>query len=303
LVGGDTIADLSQSFDSKNAGNRTLNVNAGYVVDDGNNGGNYTVNLVSAFGTITPAQLTLSAVTDSKVYDGTTSDGLTPTESGLVGGDTIADLSQSFDSKNAGNRTLGVNAGYAIDDGNNGGNYTVNLVSAFGTITPKPLTVDLIGGVFKIYDGNTIATLTASNYLLVGVIDNDKVELNPPTTGSYDTPFQGTGKVVTVGNFTLFGPDAGDYTVKGSFSAPIGTICLAGCVLPPVYGNLLTVPGLLGQLQFGFIFDFPDGGDFPVTPDDGSSRKGDRFPVTGAGNRDLWTGPQINLDAATGAKP
>jgi len=131
------------------------------------------------------------------------------------------------------------------------------------------------------------------------------VGLNDPTIGAYDTPYQGTGKRVTVVNLTLIGPDAGDYSVSGSAAAPIGTICLAGCILPPVYDDLLTQPGLVApnQLQFGFVFDFPDGGDFPVTPDDDSSPKGDRFPVTGAGNRDLWTGPHINLDNAPGKTP
>ena len=171
LIGNDTISNLSQIFDSKNAGNRTLNVDPNYVIRDGNHGDNYTVTLVSAFGTITPAPLTLAAVTDSKVYDGSTSDGLNPTVTGLVGGDTIADLSQSFNSKNAGNRTLSVNGGYVIQDGNGGDNYTVTLVGAFGTITPAPLTLAAVTD-SKVYDGSTSDGLTPT---VTGLVGNDTI--------------------------------------------------------------------------------------------------------------------------------
>jgi hypothetical protein len=56
-------------------------------------GKNYTVMLNSALGTITPAALTISAVTQTKVYDGTTASLPTPTHSGLVNSDTVSSLS------------------------------------------------------------------------------------------------------------------------------------------------------------------------------------------------------------------
>ena len=43
LVGTDQVSGLNQSFDSRNAGARDVLVNDGYVVSDGNGGGNYTV--------------------------------------------------------------------------------------------------------------------------------------------------------------------------------------------------------------------------------------------------------------------
>ena len=49
----------------------TLTV-TGYTVNDGNGGNDYTVTLQSAAGTITPAALTITATSDTKVYDGTT---------------------------------------------------------------------------------------------------------------------------------------------------------------------------------------------------------------------------------------
>ena len=148
LQGADTITSVSESFDSKNVlgtNNSTLSVNSGYAISDGNGGSNYTVVTNTAAGTINPAALTLSAVTDAKTYDGTTSAGATlPTATGLKGSDTVTDLTESFGSKNAfgtNNSTLAVNSGYVIDDGNSGNNYAVTTSTAAGTINPAPLTV------------------------------------------------------------------------------------------------------------------------------------------------------------------
>ena len=68
LFGADT-ASFVQVFDSRNAGSRTLTASGS--VSDGNNGGNYSLTFVGASGTISPAQLTITAVSDNKVFDGT----------------------------------------------------------------------------------------------------------------------------------------------------------------------------------------------------------------------------------------
>ena len=110
LVQGDSVSELTQSFDSKNAGARLLQVN-GYSISDGNEGGNYAVTLDTAQGTITPAPLTLAATSETKVYDGTTTATATPTVSGLVEGDSVSNLFEVFDNKNAGPRVLTVVGG------------------------------------------------------------------------------------------------------------------------------------------------------------------------------------------------
>ncbi len=46
-------------------------------------------------------------------------------------------LTQTFDSRNAGSRTLTV-GGYAVDDGNGGANYAVTSTTASGAITAAP---------------------------------------------------------------------------------------------------------------------------------------------------------------------
>jgi hypothetical protein len=60
--------------------------------------------------------------------------------SGLVAGDGVSALTQGYDSRNAGARTLAV-TGYSVNDGNAGGNYNVVVQAAAGSIAPAPLTI------------------------------------------------------------------------------------------------------------------------------------------------------------------
>ncbi|MDI7776391.1 YDG domain-containing protein [Asticcacaulis sp. EMRT-3] len=222
LQGSDTVSGAAQSFDSKNAGSRTLSV-GGYTINDGNSGGNYTVSTTTAAGTISKAALTLAAVTDSKTYDASTASTGTVGVSGLQGSDTVTGATQSFDSKNAGSRTLSV-GGYTINDGNSGGNYTVSTTTASGTISKAALTASLTGTVTKTYDATTDAQLTDANYIVSGVISGDDAALNDPVAGTYADQNVGTGKTVRVSGLALSGADAGNYTVNSSASAAIGTI-------------------------------------------------------------------------------
>ena len=134
LKGTDSIAGVFQAFNSKNAGARHLVVQPGYVITDDNNGGNYLVSLKTATGTINKAPLTLTAVTDSKAYNGNTNSSQAVQISGLLGTDTIVNLAQVFDSAAKGARKLRVKTGYVIGDGNSGNNYLVTKQEADGTI-------------------------------------------------------------------------------------------------------------------------------------------------------------------------
>ena len=86
-----------------NAGTgKTLNV-ATYTVNDGNGGNNYTVSLVAdTTGVINPAALTITAATNTKTYDATTSAAAAPTVSGLQGTDTVTGLVETYLDANAG---------------------------------------------------------------------------------------------------------------------------------------------------------------------------------------------------------
>ena len=172
LFGSDSITNTSDSSANVlGAGGSTLVVNNGYIVNDNNGGANYTVTLQSATGTITPAPLSLAAVTDSKPYDATTTSLALVQSTGLQGSDSVTGLTKSFDSKNAGARILSVNAGYTINDGNSGGNYTVSLLTATGSITPATLVLSAQSDT-KTYDA-TINSLGTVQY--AGLQGSDSV--------------------------------------------------------------------------------------------------------------------------------
>ncbi|MEI7868582.1 MAG: MBG domain-containing protein, partial [Candidatus Methylumidiphilus sp.] len=114
------------------------NVGSYLITPGGQTATNYTIGYVSGTLGITPATLYLSALPDSKIYDGNTSSSKTPVYLGLFPGDSLSRLSQSFNSKEAGDRLLNVDSGYTINDANAGNNYRVDSQFARGVIIPPP---------------------------------------------------------------------------------------------------------------------------------------------------------------------
>ena len=219
LYGTDSLSGLSESYASKNAlgaNLSTLNVNTGYTLSDGNAGKNYSVTLAAASGTITPAPLTISAVTQSKVYDGATSSTGTPVLTGTVyTGDSLTGLGQSYASKNAlGTNSSTLDVSYTLSDGNAGKNYSVTLAPAAGTITPATLALS-VSKVDKTYSGDATATPTFTDNRISGDILNIVYG-----SASYNDRNVGTAKPVTISGLALSGADAGNY----SLSAPSGAI-------------------------------------------------------------------------------
>jgi filamentous hemagglutinin family protein len=174
-ISGDKFADqyVAANFDNKNAGNGKTVTVTGLSIN-GADAANYTVvnpgNLATTTANIDKASLTISAVSDSKVYDGTTVSTGAPT-SNIIAGDTITGLSQSYTSKNVlgtNGSTLVVNGGYTVNDGNGGNNYTVHLASALGTITPADLTITANNQSMTYGDGNAFTQGVSTNGLISG---------------------------------------------------------------------------------------------------------------------------------------
>ena len=211
LVGGDTVTGLSEAYATASVGTgKTLNVNSGYTVNDGNGGGNYTVTTVAnTTGSITKASLTITATTNAKTYDSTTTAGATPTVSGLVGGDTVSGLSEAYATASVGTgKTLNVNGGYTVNDGNGGGNYAVTTVAnTTGSITKANLTITATTNA-KTYDSTTTAGATPT---VSGLIGGDTV-----TGGKevYSNANVGVSKTLSVSAYTVNdGNGGGNYSV------------------------------------------------------------------------------------------
>ena len=133
---GSNTANFTEAYATKNVGTGLALAPSG-TVNDGNSGDNYTYTFLTvSTGVITQAPLTITAVTNTKVYDGTTSAAGIPTVSGLKGSDTITNLTETYATATVGTgKTLNVTT-YTVNDGNGGNDYTVTLYTATGTITP-----------------------------------------------------------------------------------------------------------------------------------------------------------------------
>ena len=214
LVGGDTAA-FSETYATKNVGTG-LTLTATGSVNDGNSGGNYAVSFTPvATGSITTRAITVTAVANSKVYDGTTSAAAVPTISSgsLVGGDT-ATFSESYSTKNAGTG-LTLTPTDSINDGNGGSNYTVTLTPiTTGVISARAITVTAAAN-SKVYDGTTSAAAlpTISSGSLVG---GDTATFSE----SYGTKNVGTGLTLTPTDSINDGNGGSNYAVTLS---PIAT--------------------------------------------------------------------------------
>jgi len=226
IINGDIISfnSATSTYDTKNAGSGKLlsatglSMNATNTTYPGSPFQVYGYNLTSTsasgnIGTINKAALALNAVTDIKVYDGTTSSTGVVTYSGLQTGDTITGLIQVYGSKNVmgtNNSTLNVQGGYTINDDNGGNNYLNTMNNAMGTITPASLSISGVTGNNKVYNANMAAILSGG--VLSGVFSGDTVTAESGT-GTFIDPNVGVAKAVAATGFILSGADAANYIV------------------------------------------------------------------------------------------
>ena len=165
LAAGDSVTGGSFSFVDANAGTGKTFTVSGVEISDGNGGANYTVSVApNTNSVINKAIVTLTPTAQSKVYDGTVDSTGVVEVTGLVGADSIDNLTQAFDSADAGARTLvitGFDFGGAAQE-----NYEVVRATATGVIEQALLTIgaqaqskvfgavfDFSGSEFSIVDG------------------------------------------------------------------------------------------------------------------------------------------------------
>ncbi|WP_235502103.1 YDG domain-containing protein, partial [Janthinobacterium sp. Ant5-2-1] len=239
-------------FADKNAGNGKAISVSGFTSSDSN----YTIGQQAGLtGTITPAQLTLGPVTaTTRSYDGSTAaqiDAASYALTGLVSGESVLvnKTTGSFDSRNAGNRTVSlgltgadytagantalsnyllpgnktVNFGAAtLSDGNSGANYSVTLAgNSNSSITPRVLNASATG-VDRVYDTSTNAGVTLQDDRIAG----DVLTLSN-TSASFADKNAGSNKVVTVNGIAAAGADAGNYTLAATTATTKGSIAQA----------------------------------------------------------------------------
>src|SRR5207302_153173 len=202
-LSGDVFTDsyTSASFNNKNAGTaKTVSVSG--ISISGADSGNYTFNTTaSTTANITPRALTISAVGQNKVYDGTTAAATITLSDNRVSGDTLTDsyTSATFNNKNVGTaRPINV-SGISIS-GTDSGNYTFNTTaSTTADITPRALAVSATGQ-NKVYDGTAAAAVTLSDNRVAGDVFTDSY-----TAATFNNKNAGTGKPVSVSGISISG--------------------------------------------------------------------------------------------------
>ena len=217
------------SFGSKNIGTG-LSVTVTGVTLTGTASGDYTATQQTGLtANVTTRPITVTAATNSKTYDGTTSAAAIPTitTGTLATGDTQT-FSEVYSTKDAGsgNKTL-VPSG-TVTDGNSGNNYAYSFANfTTGTITAKASDAELSLSVpsSRVYNGTTTAAVSGTASLQgteaagAGTTGDgkpysvDSVSLTGTATGTYNTKDVATATTVTFGGLTLTGTGSGDYSL------------------------------------------------------------------------------------------
>jgi uncharacterized protein (TIGR02145 family) len=206
--------------------------------------------------TVGKKTLTLvSATVTTKVYDGTTTAGITgPSLDGKINLDDVSLSAGIFMDANVGTgKTVTVTSASLF--GAQSSNYTLTTFSGLsGIITAKSLGVIGVTASPKVYDGTTTATITGGT--LSGVLGSDDVTLFLGS-GTFATSNVGTAKAVTVTGSTLNGTAKTNYSLSpiSGLTADITAkaVTITASAQSKIYGNVIPSLGSTG-------YTIPSGG-------------------------------------------
>lgn len=246
LVGGEvvTINGGVAVFDDQHAGLKNVDIASLNLVADAVSANYDFDDTATASATINQVALTVTANTDTKVFDGSNSSAVLPTitSGALVGNDT-AGYVQTYDTANAGTAKTITPSG-AANDGNGGLNYAVTFVpNVTGVITKAPLTITA-DDLEKVYgSANPLATATYDGF----VGGDDENDLDTPVT-----------LVIVANNFS----DVDNHVITAFGAAD------ANYVITHVNGNLVVTPFELtaNASATDKVYDGNTDADASVTP-------------------------------------
>jgi hypothetical protein len=230
FVAGDTAASLTTPPTVTTTASAGSPVNTYPITANGAVDANYTITYVAGTLTVNPVALTITANSRTKTYGETVSfAGTEFASSGLVNGDTIASVTLNSAGAVA---TAGVGASpYNIVPSAAAGtgleNYTIGYAN--GTLTVNPATVTAIPTVLdKVYDGTNTATpnFAAGSAAFTGVLNGDHINLaqDAGSTATFADRKVGTGKLVTVTNLKITGPDKDNYSLSSTTATTTANI-------------------------------------------------------------------------------
>ncbi|MEM5316914.1 YDG domain-containing protein [Paraburkholderia sp. JHI869] len=255
FVGGQsaTIGQTSASYATPNAGtgitiSATLRP-SDFVPATGTSMSNYTFPsaVISATGIITPAPVEVDIVNNpTKVFDGTTTASLGANNYQVLGaipGESITlnpyPTTGDYATRNVGYQ--GVSTTLPAGDFQAGPNTLLSnyalptTASGMGTIVKRPISGGLSASITdnpsKTYDGNTIATIAASDFTFSGFIGTDSATVSHTITGQYAT--KNAGSQAVTASLAQSDLTAGAGTNLNNYSFPV-TAYGTGTILPAV---------------------------------------------------------------------
>ena len=230
LVSGD-VGTYSETYDTKSQGLNKILTPTAIILDATSTSvvGNYSITYATnTSGVITKLPITITASTNTKVYDGNVSATAAPTitAGSLVVGD-IGTYSETYDTKAQGtNKTITASVVSILDATSTSvvGNYSITyLTNTSGVITKLPIIVTATAS-DKVYDANKSATVSLSSNKL----GSDVVTI-AKTLAEFVTKDVGVSKQVNITGITISGADAGNYTLTSSTA--IGTASITAKIL------------------------------------------------------------------------
>jgi hypothetical protein len=239
-----TVTYAKAAFENKNAGiDKTILVEG--IKIGGKDGQKYAIGgTATTTATISKKSITVSAMGDTKEYDGNVISEKTPTaEPGLAVNDS-GHFTQTFADKNYGTGIILTPFG-TVSDGNNGDNYMIDYKkSDMGVILQKTLAGSFTAE-SKVYDGTVDAIIQSRS--LNGVISGETVNL-VGGIATFDTPDAGFGKMVTARGLFLEGVDIKNYLAADSatttadiFIKPLSTDLIVNKKTFSHYSDLVTL--------------------------------------------------------------
>jgi filamentous hemagglutinin family protein len=220
------------AFANPNAANGIGVAISGYALT-GDKANNYVLQTPTGLtANITPKVLTIdptSVTANDKTYDNTKNATLTIGDTtnalnGRVGSDdvtlNVAGVTAAFGQTDVGTGLNVIASGFGLA-GTAAGNYTLAAPSLTADITPRLLTLGMIGNPTKTYDGTNAVTLGGGNFTVSGFVNGQSATVGQ-SSATYATANAGTGINVTA---TLqpsdFVPGAGTSMSNYTFAATV----------------------------------------------------------------------------------
>jgi hypothetical protein len=217
---------------------------SGSTIADGNGGLNYTILAQNgnAISTINKANLTVTAQTDTRGYNGTVSSAVAPVVTGTLYDAVGTAATQVYDTKNVGVGKTLTASGLVVNDGNGGANYAISYVTDnTGVITAAALSVTA-NNQNKIF-GNTFI-FTGNEFTPAGL-------QNGETIGSVTLASAGAPAPAPVGPYAIMASNAtgGTFTASDYNISYVNGLMTVNPVTPPVTPQALVDPPLDGLIN------------------------------------------------------